>query len=102
LRERILNGENFGKLAREYSGDESSAARGGDLGWVRRGDQTETVDDYIWIAPLGEVSGVLVSPYGLHLLLVTERHFSDAEEYEKQLKERVLDSLQQTPETATP
>jgi parvulin-like peptidyl-prolyl isomerase len=91
LRERIAKGENFSKLASEYSDDPISAARGGDLGWVRREDLTDAVDQYIWTAPIGEVSQVLFSNNGLHLVEVVERHFSKAEQYDRDLKERVLE-----------
>ncbi|HOT50999.1 MAG TPA: peptidylprolyl isomerase, partial [Candidatus Hydrogenedentes bacterium] len=36
LRSRIQQGANFGKLAREFSNDEGSASRGGDLGYYPR------------------------------------------------------------------
>lgn len=91
LRERILKGESFTKLAAENSADESSAGRGGDLGWVHRNELTEAIDDYIWRGPVGEVSDVIPSTYGLHLVWIEERHFSDAEKYEEELKRRVLE-----------
>jgi parvulin-like peptidyl-prolyl isomerase len=91
LRERIINGESFAKLATEYSEDPSSRSRGGDLGWVRRGELADAIDQYVWTAPIGEISPVLMSSYGLHIVLVTERYFSEAEQYEEELKERVLE-----------
>lgn len=90
LRERILNGESFSKLATEFSDDKFSASRGGDLGWVQRNQLTETIDKYIWTAPMGEVSPVLLTGNGLHLVVVEDRHFSAAEQYDRELKERVL------------
>jgi len=91
IRQRILNGESFAKLAEEYSQDPSSQSRGGDLGWVRRGELNDTIDNFIWNCNVGEVSDVILTQFGLHLVVVTERHFSDAERYEEQLKERVLE-----------
>ena len=92
LRERILNGESFSALASEHSDDPFSGPRGGDLGWVQRQQLNEVVDGFIWNAPIGEVSDVIVSNSGLHLIVVVERHFSPAEQYDKELKERVLES----------
>ena len=91
LRERIQRGESFAKLAEQYSDDPSSNTRGGDLGWVTRGDLVDAVDNFIWRANIGEVSNVILTSYGLHLVVVTERHFSDAERYEQELKDRVLE-----------
>lgn len=91
LRQRVLDGESFSKLAQEYSDDRWSGERGGDLGWVKRGELTEALDPYVWSTPVGQVSNVIVTGQGLHLILVTERHFSPAEQYEQELKQRVLE-----------
>jgi parvulin-like peptidyl-prolyl isomerase len=100
LRERVLKGESLARLAEQYSDDTWSAPRGGDLGWVKRGELTEAIDNYIWTAPVGQVSNVLISSQGLHLVLIVERHFSSAESYEGELKKRVLEHGG-TPESAT-
>jgi len=91
LRQRILDGEDFSSLASEYSSDEYSAAKGGDLGWVRHGELTDEVDAFIWSAPMNEISEVIPTGYGYHLVLVTDRIISDAEQYERTLHERVLE-----------
>lgn len=97
LRERLLNGENFAKLAADFSDDSFSAPRGGDLGWVQREQLNEAIDGYIWTATIGEVSPVLVSGSGLHLVVVLDRNFSPAEQYDKELKDRVLQGGGATP-----
>jgi parvulin-like peptidyl-prolyl isomerase len=90
LRQQILDGANFSKLAAEYSDDTASAPKGGDLGWVQRDELTKAIDDYVWQAPLNQVSDVFTSTSGLHLVIVREREVSNADQYELQLKERVL------------
>jgi parvulin-like peptidyl-prolyl isomerase len=90
LRERILNGDNFSRLASEFSDDSLSAPRGGDLGWVGRAELAAEIDEYIWTAPLGEVSPTILTGHGFHLVVVTDRHFSSAEQYDRELKDRVL------------
>ncbi len=90
LRQRILDGEDFGALAREYSGDPPSAAKGGDLGWIGRGLLVESVDRFLWSGPLNQVSDVIVSGFGFHLVVVMERHISPIEEYEMELRRRAL------------
>lgn len=91
LRERILAGESFSKLAEEYSADEHSAPRGGDVGWVHREELPEQIDEYIWTAPLNEISPLIPTPYGVHIVMVVDRQIAAAEEYERELKERVLE-----------
>ncbi len=90
VREQIVNGANFSKLAAEHSDDPLSAKNGGDLGWVHRGEMTDAVDEFIWTAPLNQVSEPLVTELGLHLVIVRDRKISKAEQYEMELKERVL------------
>ena len=90
LREQIVAGESFSKLAREYSSDEVSAPRGGDLGWVHRDELTENIDIVVWTLPMNEVSEVIETGFGLHLVLITDREIAEAEQYERELHERVL------------
>jgi parvulin-like peptidyl-prolyl isomerase len=90
LREQIVAGANFAKLAAEYSDDPLTASSGGDLGWVHRGEMTDAVDAFIWTARLGEVSMPIITEVGLHLIIVHERQISKADRYEMDLKNRVL------------
>ena len=98
LREQLQNGANFSKLAAQHSDDPQSAKNGGDIGWVHRGEMSETVDNFIWTAPLNEVSEPVVTDLGLHLIIVRDRQISKADLYEMELKDRVLQQ-QSTGET---
>ena len=89
VREQLLEGESFSRLAREYSADEWSAARGGDVGWQHEGGLVSVIEDWVWTAPIGEVSEVLVAPYGYHIVVVTDREISRFDQYERELQERV-------------
>jgi len=93
LRDRVIAGESFTKLAREYSSDEDSGPRGGDLGWVHRGEMTDNIDAVIWTLPVNEVSEVIETGFGLHIVLVTDREIAGAEKYERELHERVQEEF---------
>ncbi len=73
LRQRILNGEDFARLAKEYSQDLASRDNGGDLGWFEPDQLTESFRDALNYLMIGEVSQPVISSYGVHLLLVTDR-----------------------------
>ena len=90
LREQIVAGGSFSKLAREYSADEISAPRGGDLGWVSRDELSERIDAVIWLLPVNEVSEVIETGFGLHLVRITDREIAESEQYERELHDRVL------------
>lgn len=91
LRQRVVDGESFSSLAREYSGDEDSASRGGDLGWVVHSELADAIEGYIWTAPLNEISDVIQTGFGFHIVLVTDREIAEAEQYERSLHDRVIE-----------
>jgi len=88
IRERILKGEKFDALAREYSEDPMSARRGGDLGWAPRGTYSAAFDAYCWTAEVGKLSDIVSTEHGFHLIVVTDRTISAAEKFESELDQR--------------
>lgn len=91
LRARIEKGESFEKLAKEYSDDKLSGARGGDMGPMPKGQFQEQFENYAWSAPLNELSDIVLTTYGYHLIVVTERHVSEGDAYEMELDRRVAE-----------
>jgi len=71
-RKRVLAGEDFAKVAQEVSAD-SSKARGGEVGWVRKGVLLTELEAPVWALKTGEVSEVLKTKYGYHVFKVDER-----------------------------
>lgn len=88
LRERIEAGERFERLARDYSDDPGSRQRGGDLQRQRRGIFDPNFEEYVWTAEVGELSDIVQSAFGFHLIVVTERHISDEDRYDFELDQR--------------
>ena len=78
LKERLDNkAAKFEELARLFSND-GSAAKGGDLGWLYPGDSVPEFEAAMATLKPGEVSGVVETPYGFHLIEVLERKSDDA------------------------
>ena len=98
LRQRILAGESFAKLAKDYSDDPESAARGGDLGYYPKNSFEEAFEKYVWEAPLNQLSDVVKTAHGFHLIVVLDRHLSKADAYEQSLKEKATQQLEGAPE----
>lgn len=71
LKGRIEGGEDFGAVAREVS-DCPSGAEGGDLGQFRPGMMVASFDQAAFSLQPGEMSGVVETPFGYHLILRTE------------------------------
>ncbi|HOV63163.1 MAG TPA: peptidyl-prolyl cis-trans isomerase, partial [Spirochaetia bacterium] len=72
IKERIQAGEPFSALAKEYS-DCPSGKDGGDLGFFARGDMVPEFENAAFSLNTGEMSGIVESEFGFHLILVTER-----------------------------
>jgi len=73
--ERIKKGENFESLARQYSED-PSALKGGDLGFFSRGDMIKNFEDAAFALKIGEVSDLVRTPLGFHIIRMDERKAS--------------------------
>lgn len=72
-RERVLRGEKFGTLARLYSDDPGSAAKGGDLGFVKRGKFYPEFEAVAFSLKTGEISAVFQTQAGYHIIQMLER-----------------------------
>ncbi len=74
LRARIVDGrEDFASLAQQFSDDEGSRERGGDLGWVRRGSLVPEFEAAVFNLSENEYSKLIKTEYGLHLIQLYER-----------------------------
>ncbi len=77
IRQRLLQGEDFARLARLYSVDYGSGSNGGDLGWMTT---DQLVPEYARVmnrSDLNTVSEPFRSQFGWHILEVTERRTVD-------------------------
>lgn len=71
VRQRLAEGESFADLALEVSDDTVSAEQGGDLGVISQGFFGDSFDEAAFGMEEGEVSGIVETDNGLHLLTVT-------------------------------
>lgn len=71
--DRVRAGESFEELARTFSQDPGSAASGGNLGEFSRGDMVRPFEDAAFALAEGEVSDVVETPFGLHIIRVDDR-----------------------------
>lgn len=72
VRERILAGEDFAALAREFSDDRGSAQEGGDLGEFSRAQMVKPFSDAAFALEPGGVSDIVESEFGFHVIQRTE------------------------------
>ena len=72
LRRRAVAGDNFAELAKEYS-EGPSARAGGDLGYFSRQDMVRSFSDAAFKLEPGQVSDVVTTPYGYHIIQVIDK-----------------------------
>ena len=72
VRDRIIDGESFSELAKEFSEDPGSAQQGGELGWLGRGVLADEFEKIMIESPMGDVSPVFQTQFGFHFLEVLD------------------------------
>jgi parvulin-like peptidyl-prolyl isomerase len=71
--QRLEDGEDFAALATEVSTDTMSAELGGELGWIPKGKMDTAFDEVAFNLPVGEISDIVETSRGFHIILVEER-----------------------------
>ncbi len=94
LRSRLLRGESFDALARQFSKDSLSAGKGGDLGFLKWGDKKWGDAFYTAVSRLtvGQVSKVIESDAGFHIVKVEKVRKVDQPPFKKE-KDRLQRSF---------
>ena len=94
LRARIAAGASFEAMAAQFSQDPGTAMRGGDLGFFSRGDMVAPFEAAALALSPGELSDVVETPMGLHLIRLNERRvrgFDDAApQYRNEIQTRMV------------
>ncbi len=93
LLERIRKGEDFAKLAGEYSDDPGSKEKGGDLGFFTRNTMIPEFDKAAFALEAGGVSGPVETAFGYHIIKVEEKKKAFLPAYEtikEEVKEKAL------------
>ncbi|MDF2548337.1 MAG: hypothetical protein K0R93_3235 [Anaerosolibacter sp.] len=70
---RVKNGEDFAKLATEFSEDPGSAQQGGDLGYFGRGMMVPEFEETSFSLQPGEISELVKTEFGYHIIKVVDK-----------------------------
>jgi peptidyl-prolyl cis-trans isomerase C len=109
IKEKLQNGEDFVELAKKYSIDPNAKTTGGELGFYPKGSLLPEYEDIAFkLAKVGQVSGIVKSQYGYHIIrlegtkpptFVAFEEVKDfikqqlAQEKQKELVEKYIDDL---------
>ncbi len=91
LQKKVRAGEDFAELAKSHS-EGPSSARGGDLGYFGRGQMVKPFEDAAFALEKDEVSEVVETRFGYHLIKLTDRRPAGTIEYEE-AKERIAQNI---------
>ena len=77
IRSRIIDGEDFSNLAKEFSEDPGSGSQGGELGWLGKGVLAPEFEETMISMNIGEISPVFETQFGFHFLEVLDKRSYD-------------------------
>lgn len=93
IRKKLTDGGDFAELAKEYS-EGPSAPKGGDLGYFRRGQMVKAFDDTAFSMEINEISGLVESRFGYHLIKVYDKKPEQTIAY-ADVKDKIAQRLKQ-------
>jgi peptidyl-prolyl cis-trans isomerase D len=83
LLKQLKAGADFATLAKKNSNDPGSAEKGGDLGWIVRGQTVPDFEKAAFSLKPNELSGVISTEYGFHIIQVLEHQAPKVESFDE-------------------
>ena len=83
IHNRLIEGEDFKQLARQFSEDPGSKMDGGELGWSNPGDYDPAFETTLNATEIGQVSQPVKSSFGWHIIEVMDRRNEDVSQEEQ-------------------
>lgn len=103
VKKKLDEGEDFAKLAKDYSTDESNASEGGDLGYFSTGEMVPGFEEAAFELEVDTLSDPVQTQHGFHIIKVTDKReiedFDSFEDMKDEIK-RTLVNEKIDPETA--
>lgn len=80
---QLQHGADFAELAKKNSEDPGSAVKGGELGWIVRGQTVPNFEKTAFSLQPGQMSGVIETEYGFHIIQVEEKQAAHTETFDE-------------------
>ncbi|MFT4417016.1 peptidylprolyl isomerase [Fredinandcohnia humi] len=90
--EKLVNGEDFAELAKEYSTDTANAPTGGDLGYFGKGEMVKEFEDVAFSLEINEISDPVKTEHGYHIIKVVDKKEAVEAKYEDN-KESIRETI---------
>lgn len=92
VKQKLEEGADFEELAKEYSTDEGTKEKGGDLGFFKRGKMLEEFEEVAFSMEVNEISDPVETTYGFHIIQVTDKKEAKEakfEDHEEEIREQL-------------
>lgn len=93
---RALAGEEFARLAREYSDDPGTRDDGGDLGWQQKGNLVAEFEDALWALQPGQISDIVETSFGFHIIKLERVRGNDRQSRHILIRPEITDADEET------
>ncbi|MDR4945188.1 peptidylprolyl isomerase [Neobacillus cucumis] len=90
VKTKLDHGEDFAKLAGEYSIDPGSKDKGGNLGYFTKGKMVPEFDNAVFSMAVGKVSNPVKTQYGYHIIKVTDKKINKFEDVKDEIKKELM------------
>ena len=82
VKAKLDKGADFAEMAKQYSDDKATGQRGGEAGYIVRGQMIKEFEDAVFTLPVGSISSVVKTKLGLHIIRVEEKKVATGLIYE--------------------
>ena len=72
LKKRVESGQDFGFIAQNFSDDQTSAIKGGELGWFAEGQMVDLFNEVCFTSDIDELN-IIETQFGVHLVQVMDK-----------------------------
>lgn len=92
---QLKAGADFAELAKKDSEDTGSGQKGGELGWVTRGQMVPNFEKACFSQKVGELSNIVETEYGYHIVQVEEKQEAHTETFDEARPQLLLEAKKQ-------
>jgi len=93
VNQKLKSGQDFAELAKANSDDTTSAVNGGDIGYISKGQTVPEFENVAFSLKVGEVSGIVETSYGYHIIKVTDHKDPYIKTYDE-VKDTIKSNIQ--------
>jgi parvulin-like peptidyl-prolyl isomerase len=90
VRQQAAGGADFGQLAAQHTEEPGGAERGGDLGYFGPNQMVQPFEEAAFRLQPGQVSGLVETPFGIHIIRVEDRRTAPYAEVREQFREMII------------